>query len=229
MSGLTRSLLGHRELRAHDQREDAGQHEEHQRRADVEQADVGVVDHGRKAPALAAVSQMRSRASTCSRRRVVERRRCSGLGHRFNAQTGEEPRLHRVSPAERSGSRHQVAGLDVLRIGDPRGERGCPSCGGTGADRAAGHPRGSGQGRACPSPRCRAPCGSAAACARNTLAAAREEWTSRGRFTAGAAWPREPGAVLGFRHGDDVEAPSRRAARRRTPRTGRGNTPALVA
>ena len=44
-------VLGHGQLRAHDQGEDAGEHEEQKRSRDVEQADEGIVDGGEDAPA----------------------------------------------------------------------------------------------------------------------------------------------------------------------------------
>ena len=121
-----------RELRAHDERQHAGEQEEQEGGADVPGADVVVVDDGqapqaaRRMPDALEFLQLARRPLALRREAVVERRVESGFAlHRCASRYSAT--ACRSSPPELEVGRHAVAGLDRLAScrSSPSACRGC--------------------------------------------------------------------------------------------------------
>ena len=117
----------HRELRAHQQRENAGEQEKQERGADVEIADDGVVDGADDPPAA------RHRPDGLQLLQLRCAAAAAGLGNGRAAGRLCAICAHLSSPryavsaaqfivAEDAERRHLVAGLEVLAVGDEAGE-----------------------------------------------------------------------------------------------------------
>ena len=121
-----------RELRAHQQRENAGEQEEQERRADVEVADGRVVDGRKDAPAF------RHRPDALERFAVA----ALAAMHRWQQfqpwllQSGEiDGDGIEIVGRKDAKRRHQVAGLDVLTVANEARDVGLSHGAGVDADR----------------------------------------------------------------------------------------------